>query len=172
MVNGHKQTGFTIVELLIVIVVIAILAAITIVAYNGIQNRAADAAVQSDLNALIKKAGLFNVDNSRYYTAVAEITGFTATKSGYATAPITSSNLFACFVTSGSLFGVGALSKSGKIYYVTTADNSVKEYTAGSWFATSGAGCTAIMGVSGTNYNAYSSSDTTTGPWRAWAGGN
>lgn len=35
-----KTSGFTIVELLIVIVVIAILAAITIVAYNGIQTRA------------------------------------------------------------------------------------------------------------------------------------
>lgn len=35
-----RQTGFTIVELLIVIVVIGILAAITIVAYNGIQTRA------------------------------------------------------------------------------------------------------------------------------------
>ena len=32
-----KQRGFTIVELLIVVVIIAILAAITIVAYNGIQ---------------------------------------------------------------------------------------------------------------------------------------
>jgi prepilin-type N-terminal cleavage/methylation domain-containing protein len=37
---AKKQTGFTIVELLIVIVVIAILAAITIIAYNGIQQRA------------------------------------------------------------------------------------------------------------------------------------
>ena len=35
-----KQKGFTIVELLIVIVVIAILAAISVVAYNGIQTRA------------------------------------------------------------------------------------------------------------------------------------
>ncbi|MES2876119.1 MAG: type II secretion system protein [Patescibacteria group bacterium] len=38
--RGQRQTGFTIVELLIVIVVIGILAAITIVAFNGIQQRA------------------------------------------------------------------------------------------------------------------------------------
>jgi prepilin-type N-terminal cleavage/methylation domain-containing protein len=42
-----KQKGFTIVELLIVVVVIAILAAITIVAYNGIQNRARESAAQA-----------------------------------------------------------------------------------------------------------------------------
>lgn len=40
-----RQGGFTIVELLIVIVVIGILAAITIVAYNGIQQRANNSAV-------------------------------------------------------------------------------------------------------------------------------
>ena len=36
----HFRAGFTIVELLIVIVVIGILAALTIVSYNGIQERA------------------------------------------------------------------------------------------------------------------------------------
>lgn len=40
--NGDRR-GFTIVELLIVIVLIGILATITVVAYNGIQERAKDA---------------------------------------------------------------------------------------------------------------------------------
>lgn len=47
--HTRKQSGFTIVELLIVIVVIGILAAIIIVAYNGVQSQAKMAKQQSDL---------------------------------------------------------------------------------------------------------------------------
>ena len=50
----NRQQGFTIVELLIVIVVIAILAAISIVAYNGIQQRGRDAQRVSDLKTVYK----------------------------------------------------------------------------------------------------------------------
>ena len=50
-----KQTGFTIVELLIVIVIIGILAAITVVAYSNIQQRANNSKIASDL-AQIQKA--------------------------------------------------------------------------------------------------------------------
>lgn len=50
-----KQNGFTIVELLIVIVIIGILAAITAVAYNGIQERAKVSRANNDL-ALLNKA--------------------------------------------------------------------------------------------------------------------
>ena len=50
----NKARGFTIVELLIVIVVIAILAAITLVSYNGITNRANQSANQSAINNYVK----------------------------------------------------------------------------------------------------------------------
>lgn len=50
----QKQHGFTIVELLIVIVVIGILAAIVIVAYNGVQDRARQTKISSDLNTFAK----------------------------------------------------------------------------------------------------------------------
>ena len=49
-----NKSGFTIVELLIVIVVIAILAAISIVAYNGIQMRANNTATITAVNQTIK----------------------------------------------------------------------------------------------------------------------
>lgn len=64
--NKVKQSGFTIVELLIVVVVIAILAAITIVAYNGIQNRAKSSAAQALANNVAKKAEAYNTVASTY----------------------------------------------------------------------------------------------------------
>ena len=45
----QKKTGFTIIELLIVIVVIGILAVISFVGYSGVQKRAGERGVQSDL---------------------------------------------------------------------------------------------------------------------------
>jgi prepilin-type N-terminal cleavage/methylation domain-containing protein len=54
MSRTNTRSGFTIVELLIVVVVIAILAAITIVSFNGIQQRAKLSAARSDLASLSK----------------------------------------------------------------------------------------------------------------------
>ena len=59
----HEQHGFTIVELLIVIVVIAILAAITIVAYNGIQARANDGRIRAASEDIQKAVQLYVADN-------------------------------------------------------------------------------------------------------------
>lgn len=55
------QRGFTIIELLIVIVVIGILAAITIIAFNGVQQKAHAAVIASDINSATKQLAIDNV---------------------------------------------------------------------------------------------------------------
>ncbi len=59
-----NQKGFTLVELLIVIVVIAILAAISIVAYSGIQQRGRDTARASDAANIVKALTAYTTDDT------------------------------------------------------------------------------------------------------------
>lgn len=62
----QKNRGFTIVELLIVVVVIAILAAITIVSYNGITKRATETTLQSELKSAATQLSFKQVDSGSY----------------------------------------------------------------------------------------------------------
>lgn len=63
-----NNRGFTIVELLIVIVVIGILAALVIVTYNGIQQKARDTERKTDINALHGQAEAYQAQNGKYPT--------------------------------------------------------------------------------------------------------
>ena len=75
-------SGFTIVELLIVVVVIAILAAITIVAFNGVQDRAKLSAAQSVSSQVAKKLSAYAVDNSDTFPSAAQLAGLGIVDSG------------------------------------------------------------------------------------------
>lgn len=65
-VNKLNVKGFTIVELLIVIVIIGILATIGFVAFSGAQNKAKKSDATSTLSQVKSKLGEYNVDNSEY----------------------------------------------------------------------------------------------------------
>lgn len=69
--------GFTIVELLIVIVVIAVLAAITVVAFNGVQDRSKASKVSADLSNLVKAVNLARTSAN---TTLLNITGSGCTR--------------------------------------------------------------------------------------------
>lgn len=63
---GRYHTGFTIVELLIAIVIIGVLASITIVAYNGVQNRAQDGRRKSDIANLQDAIEIYRQNNGAF----------------------------------------------------------------------------------------------------------
>lgn len=62
----RKQSGFTIVELLIVIVVIGILAAIVITTFTGVQKKGRDADRKSDINAIDSQVEVYFAENAKY----------------------------------------------------------------------------------------------------------
>lgn len=125
MKRGQNRTGFTIVELLIVIVVIAILAAITIVAYNGVQNRANDSVVESDIANFVKIIRFAEAETGQIPTPGSKTASpdstlfpgikFRPSKASYST---TIDNFFYCSgtVSGVTTFNIGARSKSGTTY--------------------------------------------------------
>lgn len=64
----RKESGFTIVELLIVIVVIGILAALVVTTFSGIQRKARDSERQTDINAVHSQVEAYYAQNGRYPT--------------------------------------------------------------------------------------------------------
>ena len=105
--TSQTDSGFTIVELLIVIVVIAILAAITIVAYNGIQARAKTVAGQTAAANLDKKMETYNAVNGQYPNAVGSIT-CTSRGAACAGGTTTSSDWYSPYSATSALNNVAA----------------------------------------------------------------
>lgn len=98
-----KNQGFTLVELLIVIVIIAILTVVSLVAYNGLQNQAKTSAAKSAADAVAKKAELYNTAKSSYPDKLEDLTDKTV--------------------------GTPAVSQTGEPYYLD--ESTVKKGTLG-----------------------------------------
>jgi len=109
-----KLSGFTIVELLVVIVVIGILAAITIVSYTGISGRATVAAMQSDLSNASTQLKVFYTINGAYPTA----NNCSTPGSTEICLKASASNTFT-YTSNGTTFGLTETNTNGTAYNVT-----------------------------------------------------
>lgn len=84
---AQKQKGFTIVEMIIVVVIIGILAAITIVSYTSVQQKARDATRTSDITEVQKALEKYRAANGMYPSVGADNTGYALTTLGTALVP-------------------------------------------------------------------------------------
>ena len=148
-----KAYGFTIVELLIVIVVIAILAAISIVAYRGIQDRANDSSARSAARQAATKLQVAFAENDTYPASLSSIG---ITNAGSTTYQYKYNN-----TVSPSTFCVTATTNN-KSYYVS---NTTTTPTEG---GCSGHGVGGVEAITNLAVNPASISGTTR--WAGWAG--
>ena len=152
--------GFTIVELLIVIVVIAILAAITVVSYNGISSNAKESALKADLKSGATQLGVSHAETGSY---PADTTGIK--KSDSTTFTYTGGGTTFCLQATSSQL-------AGKSFYVTEA-GSIQSGSCPTAVATmqafTSAQCAALSVYDGSNASAVISlTDTRGGTTRTY----
>lgn len=81
----RRQRGFTIVELLIVIVVIAILASLTVVAFSSTQSSARDSKRKADIAAITRALELYYTEKGHYPNATTYTPGSTTINAAWST---------------------------------------------------------------------------------------
>lgn len=80
-----NEEGFTIAELLIVIVVLGILAAIAIPSFTGLQKRARRAELESNGRAIVLALEMYRIEKGKYPDTVDQIDDLTGSLQNYLT---------------------------------------------------------------------------------------
>jgi prepilin-type N-terminal cleavage/methylation domain-containing protein len=173
--SSRPSSGFTIVELLIVIVVIGILAAIVIVAYNGVQNNANTAAVKSSLKTMFTRIQAYQADegNGQYPTTAAQLENLNLKISS--SSFMLSNNIFVfCYYTDHSAAAVLGRSKGDQNMYAYSSKAGLIQLPGVG--SSTQERCNFALGETGTDFSGKASiNGTVPGPptsWATWVGAN
>ncbi len=139
----RDQQGFTIVELLIVIVVIGILAALVVTTYAGIQGKARDSKRQTDIQALQTQIEAFYATNN-YYPSSTDInsatwraTNMKSLDTGAMTDPSSSSSTLIVTTPTATSKAYQYAPKDSSGASCEAADTTCAQYTLAAWLENS-----------------------------------
>lgn len=127
--NSTLRKGFTIVELLIVIAIIALLTTIILVGYGTVIGAANDSSVKSDLQKIDDAMKQYALDSGGSFPDIAEELqdlGLKLSPGAYYTGD--KSNVYFCLNSGRTEFAVVAKSRSGK-RFVVKSEEGLTEYT-------------------------------------------
>lgn len=168
------NSAFTIIEVLVVLIIIAILIAIGTVSYHSIQARAKDTTAKEDLAKFGSMMVKYKAENGAYPSSTSSITDAYAVK--FDTDVLADTpyyNLLYCTVSPYASYALLARTKSGARFYVKNNESPV-EYTDSTLWTSSTIStiCTSVLsGSTSTAASAgFSSSAAPTG-WRSWVRG-
>ncbi len=113
-----REDGFTLIELMVVVLIIAILIAIAIPTFLGARERAQDRAAQSSLRNGLTGAKVIFTDSEDYGDA--NVTALQAAEPSleFTEAESTDQNMVSVSSSASNLFGAAALSNSGKCFFI------------------------------------------------------
>ena len=128
----RDEEGFTLIELMVVVLIIAILIAIAIPTFLGARTRAQDRQAQSNLRNAFAAEKVVYTDNQAFTTNVATLSGIEPSLN-YTALPTVdgSSDAKSIYVVTANADGtvvLGAKSKSGSCFYMQDSANAPTQF--------------------------------------------
>lgn len=166
-----KKGGFTIVELLIVIVIIAVLATIVVVGYGAVVNNAHDSSVKSDLQKIDDAFKQFALDSEGTFpNSYIELEGLGVKVAGDSYDTETKANMYLCVNPGATEYAVVAMSRSQK-RFVVKSESGISEYTGGvEWDDVDGKWDETCESIDPTYQAANDITGMVDGLWLSWTG--